>query len=278
MRISRTVVAYSVILLLLLILAYPALGWLVRSWLSNPYYSHGFLVPVISALLAWRQWRFLRAEPRRAENLLGLIVLLLSLGVVIWAMRWQDYAISLVALVGLLGGIFLFLEGWPRLRHWLFPLLFLLLMIPFPFVDQLSPWLASFTARWATALARLFGVAAVQSGGEITLPGTTLVVGAPCSGLRSLVTMFTVGVLWVYLVEGRPAAKAVMLAAIVPLAALSNILRITLLLIIAVAFGTEAALGYYHDWSSPLFFLTALVLLLLLGKGLKCWRIRDDIF
>ena len=271
------IVAYGLIALLILLLFSPALAWLVRAWVSNPYYTHGFFIPVIAALLAWRQWRFVRAEPRR-EDRIGLAVLAVSLAVAVWAMRWRDYATALFALVGLLIGLLLFLEGWPRLRRWLFPLLFLALMIPLPVVDRLSPWLASFSAHWATALARLFGVAAAQSGGEITLPGTTLVVGAPCSGLRSLVTMFTVGVLWVYLVQGRPAAKLVMLAAIVPLAAVSNILRIALLLVVAVVFGPEAALSYYHDWSGPILFLTALGLLLLLGKGLGCWRIRDDIF
>jgi exosortase len=183
-----------------------------------------------------------------------------------------------LALISLLVGILLFLEGWPRLRHWLFPLLFLAFMVPLPFVDLASPWLESFTAESATTLARLVGIAATHQGGEIALPNTTIVVGAPCSGLRSLVTMITVGVAWVYLVEGRLTAKAVMLAAVVPLVALSNVLRVTILLVVAVVLGEEAALTYYHDWSSPILFLMALGLLLVLGKSLGCSRIRDDIF
>jgi exosortase len=201
-----------------------------------------------------------------------------SLAVTIWAMRWQNYFVASLALVPLLIGILLYLEGWPRLRYWLFPLLFLALMVPLPFVDLASPWLESFSARSATALARLVGILAVQHGGEITLPGTTIVVGAPCSGLRSLVTMVTVGVGWIYLVEGRLAAKALMLAAVVPLVALSNVLRIGILLGVATLFGEGAALTYYHDWSSPILFLMALGLLLILGKILGCSRVRDDIF
>jgi exosortase len=151
-------------------------------------------------------------------------------------------------------------------------------MVPLPFVDLASPWLESFTARSATELARLVGISATQQGGEISLPNTTVVVGAPCSGLRSLVTMITVGVGWIYIVEGRLAAKAVMLAAVVPLVALSNVLRITILLVVAVVFGQEVALSYYHDWSSPVLFLLALGLLLALGKVLGCSRVREDIF
>ncbi|MGD8737788.1 MAG: archaeosortase/exosortase family protein, partial [Anaerolineae bacterium] len=73
-------------------------------------------------------------------------------------------------------------------------------------------------------------------------------------------------------------AKAALLLAIVPLVALSNVLRIAILLVVAVVFGQEVALSYYHDWSSPILFLMALGLLLVLGKVLGCSRIRDDIF
>jgi exosortase/archaeosortase family protein len=90
--------------------------------------------------------------------------------------------------------------------------------------------------------------------------------------------MITVGVAWVYLVEGKLAAKIAMLVAIVPLVAFSNILRITLLLVVASHFGEDVALSYYHDWSGIVLFLMALGLLLLLGKVLGCSRIRDDIF
>jgi exosortase len=263
---------------LVALLSYPALVWLAKSWLSNPYYTHGFLVPPIAALLAWRQWKHLVAEPRLGENWPGLVLTVACLAAIVWAMRWQNYFAASLALISLWVGILLYLEGWPRLRHWLFPLVFLAFMVPLPFVDLASPWLESFTAESATRLAGLAGIEAMHQGGEIALPNTTIVVGAPCSGLRSLVTMITVGVAWVYLVEGRLAAKAVMLAAVIPLVAFSNVLRVAILLIVAVVFGNEAALTYYHDWSSPILFLMALGLLLVLGKLLGCSRIRDDIF
>ena len=210
--------------------------------------------------------------------IVGLILTVASLAAVIWAMRWQDYVIAALGLVALLTGILLFLEGWARVRHWLFPLAFLALMVPLPFIDLASPWLESFTAKAATALAQLAGIPAVQQGGEISLPGTTLIVGAPCSGLRSLVTMVTVAVGWVYLVDGRPGAKALMLIAIVPIVILANVLRVAILLVVAVLVSPQVALSYYHDWSSPVLFLMALGLLLVLGKVLGCSRVRDDIF
>lgn len=277
-RHKTDLIAYAIIGGLLMLLLYPALVWLVRSWLSNPYYTHGFLVPLLAALLAWRQWRHLAAEPRRSEPWIGLPVTAASLMGVVWAMGWQNYVVAVLAVVSLSIGILLYLEGWGRLRHWLFPLLFLAFMVPLPFVDLVSPWFESFTTRSAATLARLVGIAVVPQGGELSLPGTTLVVGAPCSGLRSLVAMVTMAVGWIYLVEGRPAAKALLLAAVVPLVMLSNVLRIAILLAVARFLGREPALTYYHDWSSPVLFLMAVGLMLILGKVLGCWRVRDDIF
>ena len=274
----RPLIPYGVIGVLLILLFYPVLIWLVKSWLNNPYYTHGFLVVPLCALLAWRQWRYVRAEPRQGGTWIGLILTVASLAAVVWAMRWQDYVIAAFGLVALLTGMLLFLEGWARVRHWLFPLLFLAFMVPLPFVDLASPWLESFTAKYSTGLAQLVGIPAVQQGGEISLPGTTLIVGAPCSGLRSLVTMVTVAVGWVYLVKGRPGAKALMLLAIVPIVILANVLRVALLLVVAVLVNVQVALSYYHDWASPVLFLMALGLLLVLGKVLGCSQVRDDIF
>jgi exosortase len=262
----------------LALLFYPAIEWLIRSWLSNPYYTHGFLVPAIAAFFAWRQWRHLTAEPRQGGSVAGLILALAGLAVAIWAMRWHNYFVASLALIGLVIGLLLYLEGWLRLRHWLFPLLFLILMVPLPFIDQAGPWLEAFSARWASVLARLGGIAVVQQGGEITLPNSTFVVGAPCSGLRSLVTMITIGIGWVYLVEGPWWGKTLMVLAIIPLVAFSNVLRIALLLVVAAFFGEEAAMSYYHDWSSPILFILSIGFLLLLGKVVGCSRVRDDIF
>jgi exosortase len=272
------IAAYTVIAALLALLAYPTLAWLPRSWLSNPYYSHGFLVPPLAAFLAWTQWRRVAAEPRRGDTWSGIALTVAALALVVWAVRWQSHPLVAAGMLALVAGILLYLEGWARLRHWLFPLLFLAFMIPLPFVDLASPWMESFTARWATELAGLVGISALQQGGEITLPNTAIVVGAPCSGLRSLVTMLTVASLWVYLVEGKPLVKALLVLAALPLVALANVLRIAILLVVAVLAGEEAALGYYHDWSSPVLFLLALGLFLALGKVLGCARLRDDIF
>jgi len=272
------VIAHIIIAGLLVLLLSHVAGWLVRSWLVNPYYTHGFLIPPFAAFLAWRQWRHVASAPRRGETWAGLGLAGASLAGMVWTMRWQNYAIAALAFLPLLAGILLYLEGWPRLKPWLFPLLFLALMVPLPAVDRLSPWMESFTARWAASLARLVGVAAVQQGGEITLAGGSIVVGAPCSGLRSMVTITTLGVAWIYIVEGRWTAKLALLISLLPLVAVANVVRIAGLLAVAALFGHDVAMTYYHDWSGLVLFLLAVGGMLGLGKVLGCAQVRDDIW
>ena len=139
---------------------------------------------MVAELISEQQRQMDLALPSTAGTGTGDLLLWALLGsaglvFVVWAMRWQNYFVVALASIGLLAGILLYLEGWPRLKHWLFPLLFLAFMVPLPFVDLASPWLESFTAQSATALARLAGISAVQQGGEIMLPNTTIVVGLP---------------------------------------------------------------------------------------------------
>ncbi|MBN1660590.1 MAG: exosortase/archaeosortase family protein [Anaerolineae bacterium] len=270
--------AYATIAILLGLLFYPVVRWLVRSWLVNPYYSHGFLVPPIAAFFAWRQWPHVAREPRQGSTWPGLILATGGLAAAVWATSWQNYAVAALAIVPLLAGILLYLEGWARLKLWLFPILFLALMVPLPVVDRLSPWMESFTAARAVSLARLLGITAIQQGGEISLPGTAIVVGAPCSGLRSLVTILTVGALWVYLVQGPWLTRLALVGTLVPLVVAANIVRIGSLLAIAAHLGQEVALSYYHDWSGLAFFALVLGAMLILGKVLGCSQIRDDIW
>ncbi|MFN2225420.1 MAG: archaeosortase/exosortase family protein, partial [Anaerolineae bacterium] len=97
-------------------------------------------------------------------------------------------------------------------------------------------------------------------------------------GLRSMVAITTLGVAWVYLVEGRWTAKVVLLLALLPLVAAANVVRVAGLLAVAAVWGHDVALTYYHDWSGVVLFLLAVLGMLGLGKVLGCAQVRDDIW
>ena len=101
------------------IVFFPTLRWLVASWSSNPYYSHGFLVPLLSAYFAWGKRGALK---HRKPNNVGLAVLALGLTIHLLAFPWQAHLFSTLALVLVLAGLLLYFYGLETVRQMLFPL------------------------------------------------------------------------------------------------------------------------------------------------------------
>jgi exosortase len=256
------------------VLFFPTLRWLVVSWLSNPYYSHGFLVPLIAGFFVWRRRAvFQRSAPHSG----GMIVLALGLIVHLMTIPQRLYPVSALALVIVLVGIVLYFCGLEATRRLLFPLTFLLAMIPVPFVDRCSPFLATFAAHRVTLAVNTLGIPATHLGSQVQLDRASFTIGEPCSGLRSIVALLTLAVVFVYVMQGSPAAKSVLLIAALPIAIAANIMRLVLLLIVADLLGQEAAWRYFHNLSSPALFLTAFALLILTAWSLQCFEVRSDI-
>ena len=265
--------------ILLLALFYPTLKWLLGEWLGNDYYSHGPLVPLISAFLAWRLWVKWPAEQRQIKPAaIGLLPLSVGLIAYLYALLQRAYFVASLAMIVIIAGLVWYLLGTAALRRFAFPIGFLLFMVPLPFVEPLSVPLAQVTGAVSAAIVRLFGVPITVNGAQISLPNAELVVGAQCSGLRSIVTLMTLVALVIFLVEGPWWKKLLLALSSIIIAAFGNIMRVASLLVVANIWGADAAFKYYHDYSGMVFFLSALALLLLFSWVLGCREIRDDIF
>jgi exosortase len=260
-----------VMVVLLGLLFWPTLTWLVSSWLGNPYYSHGFLVPLIVGGLVWRQ-RNVLAKPQ--PNDAGLVLIVAGLAVYLAAVFWKLNVVSAYSLIVVLAGLIWMFWGSAVLRRLAFPLVFLAVAIPLPWIEQISPPLEAFVANYATQCAKAVGVAATNVGSQVNLTGTTFVVGAPCSGLQSLVALFTLTLLFSYLVNGPAWARVLLVIAALPAALLANLVRIFSLFWVADLFGVQAGFSYYHNLSSPVLFLIAFGLLIALSRCLHCSEIR----
>jgi len=112
----------------------PILAELVRDWIRDPNYQHGFLMPVISGYLVWNVRRDL-ARATRAPSLLGLLGLLIAGALLALGTAGAEVFTQRVSFVAALASLVLFLYGWRHLRLTIFPIAFLLLAIP------LSPFL-----------------------------------------------------------------------------------------------------------------------------------------
>ena len=276
---NTRIAAAVVIAFLLLALFFPALRWLFGEWLGNDYYSHGPLVPIISALVAWRLWRSWPAEQRAAApSNLGLIPALAGALAYLFALTQRAYFIASLAMILTLVGLVWTLLGTATLKRMAFPLLFLVFMVPLPFVEPLSVPMAQVTGAISGGLAQFCGVPIEINGAQVTLPNANLVVGAQCSGLRSIVTLMTLVGLVIFVVQGSWQSKFLLALSAVIIAAFGNVLRVASLLGVAYLWGADAGFKYYHDYSGIVFFLSAFALLLLFSRLLGCREIREDIF
>jgi exosortase len=259
---------------LLLLLFWSTFRWLWWHWRTNEYYSHGPLVPLVAGYLAWR--RRPTGKPTMPSNW-GLLGLGVGLGGYLAATALRAPFLSALAFIVVLGGLVGFLLGGETLRRWLFPLAYLGFAVPLPVVDAVAIYMQGLTAQAATALVRAMGVPAVSEGGRITLASCSLVVGAPCSGMRSLIALLAVAAVLAYLLRGSLLRRGALFVLAAPLAVAANVIRVVSLLLVANGWGEDAALRYWHAFASPILFVAALVLLIATSWGLGCREIRADI-
>ena len=262
------------ILLILAILYYRTASWLVRAWLNDPYYSHGFLVLIVSGFFAWRVLRAIEPSENRdpVPYQKGLIVF--ALGLLIYAIGFITVFPFLMAVSFLftLSGLILFFYGKGVMRALLFPIAYLLFAIPLPaeLLDLLGYQLQALSARYPTALLALLGIPVTRVGSEIQLADAAFSIGLPCSGMNSLIALLALAALFIYLLQCSLYRKVALLCAAVPIAIFSNFTRVTALLLIGHRYGAETATGFYHTLFSPLLFIIAFICLIALSILMGC--------
>ncbi len=267
--------AASLPIVLPLLLAYGfVLLSLAGQWADDPNYAHGFFVPVMSAWLAWRRRGRLRAAPRR-PNPAGILVVAAGAALYLAGVLAAELFTTRVSLVVVLTGLVLALEGTERLRVMALPLGFLLFMIPLPYVVyyRLTFPLQIESSRIAAGLLTAAGLPVVREGNVIHLEGYALEVVTACSGLRSIMTLGTIGVFIATLLPMSRAGLAGYLLLIVPVAMGANVLRLALTAAIAAVAGPGAAESFLHELSGLVLFVLGVAALFLIAWGFR-WADR----
>jgi len=244
---------------------YNTLGWLVGSWLHNEYYSHGFLVPLISGYIIWSMREELNlTEKKPSQSGLALF----AAGIILHGMgvMFTIRSLSGISLILTISGIVLYLYGWEFLKKVKFPLLFLIFMIPLPFVDMIAPPAQTISAIASSGLAKIIGLPVVRDGLVLRIPAGSFEVGLECSGINSIISLITIATIFAFMLEGTRLMKFTIFLSSIPLALGGNIVRIASVLGAANIFGQDAAMNYFHDFSSLLLFSVALCGLFLVGR------------
>lgn len=253
------------------------LARLAHQWWTDPNFSHGFFVPAFALYVVWQKWDSLRAVPK-APSAWGLIVLLFSLSTLVLGVLGAELFLSRVSLIMLLGAMVLFLEGWGMLRALVFPLAILLLMVPIPSIvlNQITFPLQIFASKLSAALLPLLGVPVLREGNVINLPAMPLEVADACSGIRSLLSLTCLAVMYGYLLEKRIGIRVLLALASIPIAVVANSFRIVGTGLLVQYWDPDKAEGFFHAFSGWLIFVVSLLMLFALHRLITTGERRKE--
>ena len=243
---------------------------LVYDWGHDDNYSHGFLIVPIALYFAWeRRERLLGA--RREPSALGLVVLLGSIMTLLAGILGAELFLTRVSIVGVIAGGVLFVLGWQHLRILTLPIAFLMLMIPIPAIifNQIAFPLQLLASRAGETALTLWGIPVLREGNVIVLANTTLEVAEACSGIRSLVSLLTLGIIYSYFTDPRQGVRVAVTLSTIPIAIVSNGLRVAGVGVAAHYFGGEVATGFVHTFSGWVLFVVAFVFLFAVMRALQ---------
>ncbi len=236
---------------------------------AESYFSHGYLIPLISAYLIYQR----RDEIARTElsgSRFGLAVILAALIIHLFGVLSNVNFISAFSMILFLAGCSLYLLGRAVTRKIAFPLFYLVFMCPIPdaFINTVALPSKSAATAIALKIIDLIGIPYIQEGFRIVLVHSAYIVGAPCNGMRSIISFLALGVLFLYIIRSSLWKKLMFLAAIPFIAVFLNGIRIAILLFVAHRYGQEAASpeSYLHDGSGLLVFFVGLVLMMIASR------------
>jgi exosortase len=265
-----------VLLIGLLIYVYhPACVWLYDRWSArDSYFAHGFLIPLISFYWIWKKKPDLAMLEKRSDGL-ALPVVLLAVLLQAASGIFRVYFASSLSLVTLMVGGVWFLFGRNVFRAIWYPLVFLYLMIPLPLlvISEMTLKMKFLVTEIAAFLLPYAGIQALREGSYIYTPHAAILIGDPCSGLRSFLAFLCLGFIFVYGAKMIHWKKVILVAAGLPLAVISNVARVFSLAFLSEIYSTKVIIeSWFHDFSGYAVFLAAFGAFLWLRKRLEGGR------
>jgi exosortase len=261
---------YAVIALLLCVLYYRVGLKLVYDWFTIQDYSHGPFVPLFAAFLVWDKRKVISTTPIK-QSWAGIALVLFSIAVLILGVYGVELFTARMSFVMLMTGLVWTFFGWSMVRVLRFPLLILILAIPFPAIvfNQITFPLQLLASRIASDILPLLGVPTLHEGNIIELPVMKLEVAEACSGIRSLMSLFTLAVFYGYFLERTTKRRVILALCSIPIAVAANVTRIVGTGLCVQYWDPEKALGFFHEFSGWVMFVVSLVCLYLVHRVMK---------
>jgi len=237
-------------------------AWAIRD------YTHAYFVLPLSLIFIWQKHNKIKSEACNLQPtaaFFGFITLCLGLLMFFFGWQWEYLLISTLSFIIVIVGIVLFLYGPKILKRIRFALFYLLLMVPPPtgMLDNITIPMRYGVSVAAHAILKVFGYAFSREGLILSIGTNEIYMGAPCSGFRSLITLFALGLAYVHLIKITHRQRLIMILCIIPLALLGNLIRVISMCLVTFYLGATTGQKYFHDYSGIIIFL--LLILGLLG-------------
>jgi exosortase len=234
-------------------------------WSTDEDMSHGFVVPFVIAWIVWRErarWNKLTPLP----SAWGAVVLAIGAAMAIVSVLGGGLFAGSVAFVVSAIGAVLCLGGFQFLRAWTFPLLLSIFMLPKLAIvyNQATLPLQLLASRMAAAMLTAAGIGVIQQGNILNVGGHSVAVAEACNGIRYLLSLGFIALVFAYLADSKPWMRVALLVAVAPLAILANALRVA-----ASAYVPALDSGTPHAVSGWLIFVFCLAILASLRWGIN---------
>ena len=276
------------------------LAKLGHDWWTDENYSHGLLIPFIIGYIVWIQREHFTRDGARPGTVLGGGLVLLALLMLFAGTAGAELFLQRISLVVMLAGLVIFFWGHRLLSLLWVPLGLLVLAIPIPAIifNKVAFPLQLFASRCAVWSMSLWGIPVLRQGNVIELlpkgarETKKLEVVEACSGIRSLMTLLTLAVVFAYFtypksndgdddsgkgmfwwVKSYPFWRsAIIVISAVPIAILTNALRVSGTGVLSHYYGTEVADGFFHSFSGWVIYIVAFLMLFAVGWGTDRFR------
>jgi exosortase len=241
----------------------PALYSLASIWVADADMGHGFFVPLIAAFIAWQKRdELLAIEPK--PNLWGLVVVLAAGAQLVAGTLGVELFLTHTAMIVTLIGAIWLLRGTETVKVLAFPLFLLFFMVPIPLTVyyRITFPLQLIASRMAAGALDLLGIPVLRDGNILELPHQTLSVIEACSGIRSLLSLTFLSLVYGYFFEKRIWVRVTLFFATIPIAIVANGSRVTFTGIMT-QIKPELAEGFFHESTGWVIFIVALIILAL---------------
>jgi exosortase len=248
----------------------PVVPPMVEAWLSHSDNSHALLVPLISLYFLWEKRAMMRRIPVQGSSL-GFVLLVASLAIYlvsfVGGIAFFTRLMFVAALIGLLWSCL----GTPMLRLLAFPLGFLFFMVPVPdtLLGLVSFPLQMAATKISAGLIQFCSIPVYREGNMLYFLQTQLEVAEACSGIRSIMSLTMLSVIFAYISPGNWWRKGILILSAIPIALLANILRVSGTGVLAHFFGDRVARGFLHEFSGMAVFMFGLMLLFFVYRVVK---------